>query len=52
MLKTYETIEASDGSINAQVIEIIIEKEDDGQWRATQVSVLPDEESKLDQLLN
>lgn len=36
MFKTYETVEASDNSINAQGIEVLIEKEDDNQWRVVQ----------------
>lgn len=51
MFKTFETVEASDGSINAQGIEIVLEKEDDGQWRVIQERVLPDDETEFDQLL-
>ena len=51
MFKTYETVEATDGSINAQGIEVIIEKEEDGQWRAIQERVLSDDETEFDQLL-
>jgi len=52
MFKTYETIEAADNTINAQGIEVIIEKEDDGKWRVIQERILPDDETKHDQLLN
>lgn len=30
MFKTFETVEANDGTINAQGIELLLEKEDDG----------------------
>lgn len=52
MFKTHETVEASDNSINAQGIEVIIEKEDDNQWRVVQERILPEEKLKHDQLLN
>jgi len=52
MFKTYETVEAADNTINAQGIEVIIGKEEDGQWRVTQERILPDDETKHDQLLN
>lgn len=52
MFKTHESVEASDNTINAQGIEVIIEKEDDEQWRVVQERILPDDELKHDQLLN
>jgi len=52
MFKTFETVTASDGTINAQGIEIILEKESDGQWRLIQERVLNSDESKHDGLIN
>lgn len=51
MFKTYETIEASDGSSSSQGIEVVLEKEEDNQWRVIQERVLPDDETDFDQLL-
>ena len=51
MFKTFETVEATDGTINAQGIEILLEKEQDGQWRLVQERVLPEEEARHDGLL-
>ncbi len=52
MFKTYETVEAADNTVNAQGIEVIIEKEQDGQWRVIQERIMPDDETKHEQLLN
>jgi hypothetical protein len=51
MFKTFETVEATDGTINAQGIEILLEKEDDGQWRLVQERILPADEAEHDGLL-
>jgi ketosteroid isomerase-like protein len=51
MFKTFETVEATDGTINAQGIEILLEKEDDGQWRLVQERILPADEAKHDGLV-
>ena len=51
MFKTFETVEGTDGTINAQGIEVLLEKEEDEQWRLVQERVLPDEESRHDGLL-
>lgn len=48
MFKSIETVEGSDGSINASGIEFIIQKEDDGQWRVGQERILPEEELDSD----
>ena len=48
MFKTNETVEASDNSIKAQGIEVIIEKDDDNQWRVVQERIIPDDELKHD----
>ena len=51
MFKSYETVQASDGQVNAQGIEVLIEKEDDGVWRLTQERVLSAQESAHDGLV-
>jgi len=51
MFKTFETVEANDGTVNAQGVEILLEKEADGIWRMVQQRVLPDDESVHDKLL-
>ncbi len=50
MFKTIETVEASDGTINAQGVEIVLEKEMDGKWRVAQERILPREEAEHDGL--
>jgi len=51
MFKTYETVKANDGTVNAQGIEILLEKEEDGQWRLVQERILPEDEASHDGLL-
>lgn len=51
MFKTFETVEATDDTINAQGVEILLEKEADDKWRMVQERILPDDESAHDQLL-
>lgn len=51
MFKTLETVEATDGTTNTHGIEVMLEKEDDGQWRLKQERVLPDDESRHDGLI-
>lgn len=51
MFKTFETVEGTDGIVNAQGVEILLEKEDDGKWRMVQQRILPDDETAHDQLL-
>jgi len=46
MFVTHETITGVDGKQNAQGIECLIEKEDDGRWRLVQQRVLDDEETR------
>ena len=48
MFKSIETVEGSDGSVNASGIEFIIQKEEDGQWRVGQERILPDDELEND----
>ncbi|MCW9046921.1 MAG: hypothetical protein OQK46_02490 [Gammaproteobacteria bacterium] len=52
MFKTFETVEANDGKINAQGIEILLEKEDDAEWRLVQERILPEDEAKHDGLFD
>jgi len=51
MFKTFETVEANDGTINAQGVEMLLEKEEDGQWRLVQERILPVDEARHDGLL-
>jgi hypothetical protein len=51
MFKTFETVVATDGKINAQGIEVLIELENDGVWRLIQERVLSAAESAHDGLL-
>lgn len=52
MFKTFEIVEANDGKINAQGIEILLEKEDDAEWRLVQERILPEDEAKHDGLFD
>lgn len=40
-VETHETVEAHDGTVNSDWIEIFIEREDDGEWRIVQERILP-----------
>ncbi len=51
MFKTYEAVEATDGAISAQGIEVLLEKEH-GNWRVVQERILPYDEVKHDKLLD
>ncbi|MFW2371569.1 MAG: hypothetical protein ACN4GM_00455 [Gammaproteobacteria bacterium] len=51
MFKTYETVTGTNNETNAQGIEVLIEKEQDGVWRLTQERVLSEQESAHDQLI-
>jgi hypothetical protein len=51
MFKTWETVEATDGEVNAHGIEVLLEMEDDGKWRLLQERVLDDEEARHDGLI-
>ena len=51
MFKTHETVEGVDGTVNAQGIEVLLEKEADGVWRLIQERVLPAEETAHDKLI-
>jgi len=50
MFKTIETVKGSDGTENQMGIEIVIEQENDGQWRITQERILSPEETQHDGL--
>ena len=50
MFKTFETVEGTDGTINAQGVEILLEKEQDGKWRLVQERILNADEVAHDQL--
>jgi len=51
MFKSYETVEGSDGTVNSQGVEILLEKENDNIWRLVQERVLPDDETTHDNLI-
>ena len=51
MFKTYETVEGTDGTVNSQGVEMLLEKEPDNKWRLVQERVLPDDESAYDNLI-
>ena len=44
--------EANDGTVNAQGIEVLLEKESDGKWRLIQERILSVAESRHDGILN
>ena len=48
MFKSVETVEGSDGTVNSNGIEFIIQQEADGIWRVTQERVLPEDELEND----
>ncbi len=50
MFMTHETVKATDGSVNSQGIECLLEKEQDGKWRLVQQRVMGDEETAQYQL--
>lgn len=39
--ETHETVEACDGTVNSNLLEIFIEREEDGKWRIVQERILP-----------
>jgi nicotinamide mononucleotide adenylyltransferase len=51
MFKTYEAVEATDGTITAQGIEVLLENEQ-GIWRVVQERILSPDEVKHDKLLD
>lgn len=40
MFTVYETVVGMDGTLNEQIVEMLLEKEDDGQWRLLQERIL------------
>lgn len=50
MFRTFETVEGVDGTVNAQGVEMLIEQEEDGQWRLIQERVLAPDETRLHKL--
>jgi len=52
MFKTFETVEGSDGTINAHGIEVLLEQEDGGQGRLAQKCVLPADAAEYDRVLH
>lgn len=50
MFRVFETVEGTDGSVNAQGVEILIELEADQQWRLVQERVLNEEETAFHEL--
>ena len=50
MFETFETVEATDGTVNAQGVEMLLEKEADGKWRLVQERILPPDEAAHDKL--
>ena len=51
MFKTFETVEGSDGTVNAQGVEILLELEEDGKWRMVQERILSADETAHDKLV-
>ena len=51
MFKTFENVQATDGTVNAQGVEMLLEKEEDGKWRLVQERILPPDETTYDQLV-
>lgn len=49
MFKTFERVEAKDGTVNEAGVEMLIQKELDDTWRLVQQRVLPPEEVAFDQ---
>ncbi len=49
VFKSIEIVEGTDGMINNNAIEFVIQKEEDGQWRVSQERILPADELENDQ---
>jgi len=43
--KTFETVEGTDGVANAHGVEILLELEEDGEWRMVYQRIMPDDET-------
>lgn len=48
---TYEVVEATDGTINANGIDVLLELEADGKWRLLQERILTDDEARQNGLV-
>lgn len=44
MFKTIETVEGTDGTVNVNPLEVLLEKEADGKWRVVQERIITREE--------
>lgn len=44
---THEAVTANNGDVNAQGIECLLEKEDDGRWRLVEERILPEDETRM-----
>lgn len=42
-VETHETVEAHDGTVHSNRLEIFIEREADGEWRLVQQRILPEQ---------
>ena len=49
--RTYETVEGTDGTVNSQGIEVLLQREGDGKWRVVQERVLRPLETAQDGLI-
>jgi len=49
--RTYEVVEASDATINANGIEVLLELEQDGKWRLLQERIMSSDEAREDGLI-
>lgn len=49
--KTFEVVEATDATINANAIEVTLELEPDGKWRLVQERILSNEEARQEGLV-
>jgi len=50
MFRTVERVEATDGTCDEHGLEVLLELEDDGQWRVVQEKILSDEETAFSAL--
>ncbi|NIR61708.1 MAG: hypothetical protein GWO02_20560 [Gammaproteobacteria bacterium] len=46
MFKTREIVRATDGTVDDNAVEMLVQQEDDGQWRLTQQRVLDEDEAE------
>ena len=51
VFKTFETVEGSDGTVNALGVEILLEKEEDGKWRMVKERILSPVETAREGLI-